>query len=300
MFVVAKGAVCDFRLGYGKVLSRKSKIIIVNRNATSLHQVRDAQSLRAQSVKEKIWSLHSRTVMYFGNHLCLSMVIQLILWFEWIKFSVRRIIPVQRLGLNLFVVKIIVKRKSIGRTLDIDLGEPLIHLTLMICRQKALEQTKDHLNPIRVLQELENQLPDNAILVGDGGDFVATAAYIVRPRGPLTWLDPGAFGTLGVGAGFALGAKLVRPDANVWIIYGDGALGYSIMEYDTFIRHKVHSNRSIVLLIVSFCHIDTGDLNRWKRCVLESNRTGSSSTTRKYRWMRIGSEWETERDEYQL
>ncbi len=109
----------------------------------------------------------------------------------------------------------------------------------LFCRQKGLESTKDHLNPVRVLQRLEDQLPDNAILVGDGGDFVATAAYILRPRGPLTWLDPGAFGTLGVGAGFALGAKLVRPEASVWIIYGDGALGYSIMEYDTFVRHKV-------------------------------------------------------------
>ncbi|CAF4405637.1 unnamed protein product [Rotaria sp. Silwood2] len=103
----------------------------------------------------------------------------------------------------------------------------------------GLEPTEDHLNPVHVLQELENQLPDNAILIGDGGDFVATAAYVLRPRAPLTWLDPGAFGTLGVGAGFALGAKLVRPEASVWIVYGDGALGYSIMEYDTFIRHKI-------------------------------------------------------------
>ncbi len=113
---------------------------------------------------------------------------------------------------------------------------------LVVCRQKGLELTIDHLNPVRVLQQLEDQLPDNTILIGDGGDFVATAAYILRPRGPLTWLDPGAFGTLGVGAGFALGAKLVRPEASVWIIYGDGALGYSIMEYDTFVRHKVYEN----------------------------------------------------------
>jgi thiamine pyrophosphate-dependent acetolactate synthase large subunit-like protein len=49
-------------------------------------------------------------------------------------------------------------------------------------------------------------------LVADGGDFVGSAAYIVRPRGPLQWLDPGAFGTLGVGGGFALGAKAVYPD----------------------------------------------------------------------------------------
>ena len=60
-----------------------------------------------------------------------------------------------------------------------------------------------------------------------------------RPRGPLTWLDPGAFGTLGVGGGFALGAKLCRPDSEVWIIYGDGSLGYSVAEFDTFTRHKV-------------------------------------------------------------
>ena len=58
-------------------------------------------------------------------------------------------------------------------------------------------------------------MPDNAILVADGGDFVASAAYIMKPRGPLTWLDPGAFGTLGVGGGFALGAKLVRPESEV-------------------------------------------------------------------------------------
>jgi acetolactate synthase-1/2/3 large subunit len=60
---------------------------------------------------------------------------------------------------------------------------------------------------------------------------------VLRPRGPLGWLDPGAFGTLGVGAGFALGAKLVRPDADVWVLYGDGSFGYGLAEADTFARH---------------------------------------------------------------
>ena len=60
-----------------------------------------------------------------------------------------------------------------------------------------------------------------------------------RPRGPLLWLDPGAFGTLGVGGGFALGAKLCRPNSDVYIIYGDGSLGYSVAEFDTFTRFKV-------------------------------------------------------------
>ncbi|XP_019626027.1 PREDICTED: acetolactate synthase-like protein [Branchiostoma belcheri] len=96
-----------------------------------------------------------------------------------------------------------------------------------------------HLNPLKVLHCLEEQIDDNSILVADGGDFVGSAAYIVRPRGPLRWLDPGAFGTLGVGGGFALGAKLCRPESEVWIIYGDGSLGYSVAEFDTFSRHDL-------------------------------------------------------------
>ena len=75
--------------------------------------------------------------------------------------------------------------------------------------------------------------------MADGGDFVATASYIVRPRGPLSWLDPGAFGTLGVGAGLALGAALCRAEAEVWILYGDGACGYSLVEFDTLVRHGI-------------------------------------------------------------
>ncbi len=75
------------------------------------------------------------------------------------------------------------------------------------------------------------------MVVADGGDFVATASYILRPRGPLRWLDPGVFGTLGVGGGFALGAKAERPSAEVWLIWGDGSAAYSLAEFDTFARH---------------------------------------------------------------
>ena len=71
---------------------------------------------------------------------------------------------------------------------------------------------KKLLNPLQLLQRLEDVLPSNAILIGDGGDFVATAAYTVKPRGPLQWLDPCVFGTLGIGGGFALAAKLIHPE----------------------------------------------------------------------------------------
>ncbi len=96
-----------------------------------------------------------------------------------------------------------------------------------------------HVDPVALFRMLDRAASDAAVMVADGGDFVATASYIVRPRAPLAWLDPGAFGTLGVGAGFALGAKLARPDSEVWLIWGDGASGYGLAEFDTFVRHGV-------------------------------------------------------------
>jgi acyl-CoA synthetase (AMP-forming)/AMP-acid ligase II/thiamine pyrophosphate-dependent acetolactate synthase large subunit-like protein len=99
--------------------------------------------------------------------------------------------------------------------------------------------TGEHVNPIALLRAINQTASENALFVADGGDFVATASYVVRPRGPRGWLDPGVFGTLGVGAGFALGAALCRPDAEVWILYGDGACGWGLTEFDTFVRHGI-------------------------------------------------------------
>jgi acetolactate synthase-like protein len=97
----------------------------------------------------------------------------------------------------------------------------------------------DGVNPVHLCRELAAVLPPGAIVVGDGGDIVATASYVLAPDGPLRWLDPGVFGTLGVGAGFALGAALVHPGSQVWIVFGDGSVGYSLSEFDTFVRHEV-------------------------------------------------------------
>ena len=92
-------------------------------------------------------------------------------------------------------------------------------------------------DPVYLFQHIEEQLSDDSILIVDGGDFVATGAYILRPRKPLSWLDPGVFGTLGVGGGFAVGAASVRPDAEIWLLYGDGSSAYSLAEFDTYVRH---------------------------------------------------------------
>jgi acetolactate synthase-like protein len=106
-------------------------------------------------------------------------------------------------------------------------------------RAQAEAEGRGGLNPLRLCFGVEAALGEDSVVVVDGGDFVATASYVVRPRRALSWLDPGPFGTLGVGAGFALGARLVRPGAEVWILYGDGSVGYSLAEADTFVRHGV-------------------------------------------------------------
>ena len=97
----------------------------------------------------------------------------------------------------------------------------------------------EFINPVSLCRSIDARLPDNSVLIADGGDFVGTASYIVKPRNPLSWLDPGVFGTLGCGAGFALGASLCRPDHEIWILFGDGSVGYALSEFDTFARHKI-------------------------------------------------------------
>jgi len=100
------------------------------------------------------------------------------------------------------------------------------------------EETTEFINPLFLLKKINEVIGANSIIVADGGDFVGSAANILQPPGPLTWLDPGVFGTLGVGAGFALASKLLRPESETWLIYGDGAAGFSLQEFDTFVRHK--------------------------------------------------------------
>ncbi len=95
------------------------------------------------------------------------------------------------------------------------------------------------IDPLHFFQRMDEAMADDAVLVVDGGDFVATASYILRPRAPLSWLDPGVFGTLGVGGGFSLGAALVRPGREVWLVWGDGSSAYTLAEFDTYVRHGV-------------------------------------------------------------
>jgi acetolactate synthase-1/2/3 large subunit len=95
------------------------------------------------------------------------------------------------------------------------------------------------LHPMRVYRELGELLDRDAIVIGDGGDFVSYAGRVIDSYEPGCWLDPGPFGCLGSGPGYALAAKLARPERQVVLLLGDGAFGFSGMEFDTLARHGV-------------------------------------------------------------
>jgi thiamine pyrophosphate-dependent acetolactate synthase large subunit-like protein len=89
------------------------------------------------------------------------------------------------------------------------------------------------IHPYRVAYEINEFLTDDTIYIGDGGDVVTISAQAVRPRAPGHWMDPGALGSLGVGTGFALAAKLAHPKKEVLCYYGDGAFGMTAFDMET-------------------------------------------------------------------
>jgi acetolactate synthase-1/2/3 large subunit len=95
------------------------------------------------------------------------------------------------------------------------------------------------LHPMRLYGELAQVLDRDAIVIGDGGDFVSYAGRVVETYEPGCWMDPGPFGCLGSGPGYALAAKLARPERQVCLLMGDGAFGFSGLEFDTLVRHGV-------------------------------------------------------------
>jgi acetolactate synthase-1/2/3 large subunit len=100
-----------------------------------------------------------------------------------------------------------------------------------------LTSNANPVHPLRIYGELASLLADDAVIIGDGGDFVSYAGKYVEPRQPGGWLDPGPYGCLGTGLGYAIAARLARPTAQVVLLLGDGAAGFSLMDADTLVRH---------------------------------------------------------------
>jgi acetolactate synthase-1/2/3 large subunit len=99
--------------------------------------------------------------------------------------------------------------------------------------------TSSPINPLHLCARVNRYVDDNTVVVGDGGDFVATAAYVLEPRGVGSWMDPGPLGTLGVGPGYAMAAKLARPYARVILMSGDGTFGLNGFEFEAMARQGI-------------------------------------------------------------
>ena len=207
-FVLLCGAVTDFRLGYGRSLPKNVPIVAVNRSSEMLGMNTDLYwkpTIASQS--DPCHFLLELAAFMDQSNMTTNSVPT---WLSSLKNEEK-------------------KKEAVNATKS---TEPAYGT--------GEQEGVPLVNPLRLFKKLEESLPDNSILVADGGDFVATAAYTLRPRGPLSWLDPGAYGTLGVGGGFALAAGLLHPSKEIWIIWGDGSAGYSIAEFDTYARHGVN------------------------------------------------------------
>ena len=103
--------------------------------------------------------------------------------------------------------------------------------------QADLTDERAPLHPLRVYHELGQMLDRDAIVIGDGGDFVSFAGRVIETYEPGCWMDPGPYGCLGSGPGYALAAKVAHPQRQVCLLLGDGAFGFAGLEFDTFVRH---------------------------------------------------------------
>jgi acetolactate synthase-1/2/3 large subunit len=104
---------------------------------------------------------------------------------------------------------------------------------------ELLTAEADPIHPARIYGELIPRLADDAVVIGDGGDFVSFAGKYVEPKRPGGWLDPGPYGCLGAGLGASIAARLARPSSQVVLLLGDGAAGFSLMDVDTLVRHHL-------------------------------------------------------------
>ena len=100
-----------------------------------------------------------------------------------------------------------------------------------------LESDSAPVHPSRVYGELAKRLARDAVVIGDGGDFVSYAGKYVESYEPGCWMDPGPYGCLGTGLGYAMAARVAHPERQVVLMLGDGAIGFSGMDFDSLVRH---------------------------------------------------------------
>ncbi|KAI6234593.1 2-hydroxyacyl-CoA lyase 2 [Aphelenchoides fujianensis] len=203
--------VCDFRLGYGKALSGRAKVISINRNAEQMRKNEGFFWKSTLNIQKDVAS----TLLGIQRAL-----------------EARKWTPPADFLASLKERERAKEESNAKKATEQLMGGKLNPLDLL----NRLEKVRFLLFLFASSNARSRSFRKTRSSWPTAATFVGSAAYIVRPRGPLQWLDPGAFGTLGVGGGFALGAKTVFPNRPVVILYGDG---YSLIEFDTFVRHKL-------------------------------------------------------------
>ena len=111
--------------------------------------------------------------------------------------------------------------------------------TLKAADEPMLNSDQSPIHPMRLMKELRDTLDSDATVIGDGGDIVTFAARVLNINEPGHWLDPGQFGCLGAGSGFAAAAQLARPGKQVCIVYGDGGFGLTGFDVETYVRFNL-------------------------------------------------------------
>jgi acetolactate synthase-like protein len=198
--VVLLGVAMDFRLNYGQVINKSAKIISCNLSKKDLLLNRKP----TVAIQAQPFDLLEKIYLKFIN---------------------------KKIDLKLGPWKRYLKVLNEKREIEII--------------EESLKSTK-LVNPLYSFFEIKKFINDKALIVADGGDYVGTGAYVIKPAQPMSWLDPGTFGTLGVGGGFSIGAYYGLINKNsyisgdiIWLIYGDGASGYSLIEFETFAKFKI-------------------------------------------------------------
>ena len=112
--------------------------------------------------------------------------------------------------------------------------------TKTVDKNKAIiEANAMPIHPVRLCHEINEFLLEDTVYIGDGGDIVTFSGSIVRPHKPGGWMDPGPLGTLGVGSGFALASRLLQPERDVVVLFGDGSFGLTGFDFETMVRNKL-------------------------------------------------------------
>jgi acetolactate synthase I/II/III large subunit len=103
-----------------------------------------------------------------------------------------------------------------------------------------------HLYAAHVINDLWKVTQGNAIVVTDVGQHQMWEAQYYHHNAPRTLITSGGLGTMGFALPAAIGAKMARPDAEVWVVVGDGGFQMTMCELATIVQEKINIKIGII------------------------------------------------------